>query len=198
MLSLLWDCGLSVTLQIRLCQTVKDLLVARNLQSEAVKTLGHSAMSDSFLSFAKIIKTLSIEKVQEGVDLGLYYNGSAYNAAMHKAAVSLASLLGPNSEVEKALSSLELLFGRETLSSEYSKLSKLMAVARAQVQPQGPRPTVPDLVAWLVQLLTLTFRMQVPLPSKATEKWLDRDRKSGKAGFWHAGCFVLQACGGCK
>ena len=171
--------------------------MSRNIQSEAVKTLGHSAMSDSFLAFAKMVKTLQIDKVQEGVDLGLYYNGGAYNAAIHKAATSLASLLtGPKSLVEQALTRLELLFGRETLSAEYSKLSKLIGIAKAQVQPQGPRSTVPELVAWMVEMLVLAFQTRVQSPSRATEKWLDRDRKTAKAGFWHALSVVLQAWAG--
>ena len=190
-LNLLWESGLSVTLQIRLCPTTRDLCLARNVQSESIKSLGHSSLSDSFVTFASLVKTLGCERVQDGLDLGLHYNGAAYNAAIHKAAGLVGGLLvGPQGLVEKALMRLELMFGRDVVSSEYSKLSKLISIAKGQVQ--SPKSTLDETVAWLVEMLVLAFQVRLQVPARATETWLDKDRKTGQAGFWHATAMILQ------
>ena len=88
-LDLLWEAGLQVTIQ-GLCSGPKGTLLARNVQSEAIKALGHPALSDSFVSFAKT--AIGVDKVKDGEDLGLCFNGTSYNAAMHKAALSLGAL----------------------------------------------------------------------------------------------------------
>ena len=116
---------------MRVCGNSKDLALARNMQSEAVKALGHSSLSDSFVTFASTVRTLQIEKVKDGEDLNLRFNGTMYSAAIHKAATSLSALLtSPPSRLQLALQRMELVFGRETLSNEYSKLSKLISLAK--------------------------------------------------------------------
>ena len=196
-LELLWEAALSVTLQLRLCPTVKDKSLARNFQSEAVKALGHASLSDSFLTFAGLVRVLAIDKVQDGVAMGLAYNGAVYNAAIHKAALSMAAVLEDSDRhVEQSLSRLELQYGRDILSSEYSKLSKLIAYARS-VSPswsmvQGPRSNG-EIMAWMVDMLLLAFKTKLRLPSKATEGWLDKDRKTGMPGYWQVCAVILQA-----
>lgn len=170
--------------------------MARNFQSEAVKALGHSSLSDSFVTFSGLVKLLGVDKVQEGVTLGLAYNGTAYNAAMHKAAVSVAAVVADSScKMQQSLSRLELQHGRDILSSEYSKLSKLIVYAKS-VSPswsmvQGPRSNG-DITAWMVDMLLLAFKTKLRLPSKATEGWLDKDRKTGMPGFWQVCAVILQ------
>ena len=98
--------------------------------------------------------------------------------------------------VEQSLSRLELQYGRDILSSEYSKLSKLIAYARS-VSPswsmvQGPRSNG-EIIAWMVDILLLAFKTKLRLPSKATEGWLDKDRKSGMPGYWQVCAVILQA-----
>ena len=154
-------------------RALKGTLLARNVQSEAIKALGHPALSDSF-----------VDKVKDGEDLGLSFNGTSYNAAMHKAALSLGALF-PSPGLEAALQHLELEFGREVVSNEYSKLSKLIAVTK-QSTVQSPdsmsTSTLADKVSWLVEMLSLAFKLRVRPPSKATDSWLDRDRKTGCFG----------------
>ena len=192
---MLFECGCSVTIQLRLCPTQKDLLVARNKQSEAVKGLGHAALSDSFVSFAWMVSTLKVDTVKAGEDLGLHFNGSPYLAAIHKAASSMGSMLsGPNGPVEKALGKVEMEYGRQILSSEYSKLSKLVAVVKSMVHSPGLRGPV-ETMAWLVEMLLLAFRVKLRAPSKATDQFLDKDRKTGVLGFWHASLVVLEVLG---
>lgn len=110
-LSLLWDAGLSVTIQVRLCQSPKAVCLAKNAQSEAVKALGHGALSDSFLAFTMITKTLQVETVADGQSLSLAYGGTKYNNAMHKVAAALGAVL-PRRPLEDALLKLELQYGR--------------------------------------------------------------------------------------
>ena len=172
-LDLLWEAGLQVTIQVRLCSGPKGVLVARNVQSEAIKALGHPALSDSFVSFAKTVLGLGVDKVKDGEDLGLSFNGTSYNAAMRKAALSLGALF-PSPGLEAALQHLELEFGREVVSNEYSKLSKLIAVTK-QSTVQSPdsmsTSTLADKVSWLVEMLSLAFKLRVRPPSKATDSW---------------------------
>lgn len=196
-LELLWEAGRTVTLQVRQCAGEKEKCLARNLQSEAIKALGHSALSDSFVTFAATVKTLGIDKVQSGIDLGLAFNGTVYNAAIHKASLQLAGVLDdPSKAVESALSALELQYGRDVLSSEYSKLSKLIAhsksIACSWSRVRGPSSS-PEFVAWLVRMLALAFQTKLRSPAKATEQWLDKDRKTGVPGFWQAAAVVLHA-----
>lgn len=196
-LDLLWEAGLTVTLQVRFCAGDKEKCLARNLQSEAIKALGHASLSDSFVTFAVAVKTMGIDKVQAGVDLGLAYNGTVYNAAIHKASLLLASVLEDSSRaVESALFALELQYGRDILSSEYSKLSKLIAHSKSMAcsWSRVHGPTSPyEFVAWLVRMLVLAFQTKLRPPAKATEQWLDKDRKTGLPGFWQAAAVVLQA-----
>ena len=190
-LEMLWQCGLSVTVQVRICTSPKELALARHNQSEAIKSLGHASMSDSFSAFSILICKLGITSQKAGEDLGLHFNGTLYNAAMHKAAVSLASVLrSPGGSVEKALRKLELEFGRDILSNEYSKLSKLISVAKATA---SSRMTTPEMVAWMIEMLTLAFRSKIRMPSRATDQWLDKDRKTGALGFWPVTQVILQA-----
>ena len=82
-LDLLREAGLQVTIQVRLCSGPRAMLLARNTQSEAIKALGHPALSDSFVTFTKTVMGLGVDKVKDGEDLGLSFNGTSYNAAMH-------------------------------------------------------------------------------------------------------------------
>ena len=196
-LDLLWEAALSVTVQVRFCSGLQENSLARNLQSEAVKALGHASLSDSFAVFSRLVKELQTEKVQGGVALGLAYNGTVYNAAIHKAALVLDGILDQTGQpVENALSRLELQLGRDILSSEYSKLSKMIAYGRSVGTTwstiHGPRST-PEIVAWMIEMLILALKTKMRLPSKATESWLEKDRKTGVAGFWQVTGVILQA-----
>ena len=65
------------------------------MASEKVKVMGSPANSDTFLSFAKLVRTMGITKQKEGEDLHLRYNNAPYNAAIHKAAAVLLPVLQP-------------------------------------------------------------------------------------------------------
>ena len=81
-------------------------------------------------------------------------NGTSYNVAMHKAALSLGTLF-PSPGLEAPLQHLELESGREVVNNEYSKLSKLIAVTKqSTVQSPDSMSTMADKVSWLVEMLS--------------------------------------------
>eukprot|EP00435_Cladocopium_sp_Y103_P068444 s259_g31.t1 len=200
---MLWECGLSVTIQLRVCATDKDLALAHNLQSESVHALKHSAMSDSFLDFVLVTRSLTIPAWKDGENYGLKFHGATYNPAIHKAASALIPLLAPqgnnngnaaiNGPVESAVAMLDLEFGREALSNHYTKLSKLASYAKSAATATIGAEKV---FAWMTNMLRLAFRLKISNPQKVTDQWLDKDRKTGASGFWPAVLIVLQA--GCS
>ena len=179
-----------MTIQVRLCSSPQEIAKSRNLASEKVKALGHHALSDTFWTFARVVQLLKIEKLQEGETHGLRYNNTLYNKAIHQAATSVITVLqGPSGPVEQAARRLELEFGRNILSNQYSKLSKLLSVANRLAS--AARSSV-EVTAWLIESFTLGLRLKNFTTAKATEQFLDRDRKTGDAGFWLARSVVLQ------
>ena len=198
---MLWECGLSVTIQLRVCATDKDLALAHNMQSETVHALKHSAMSDSFVDFTQVVRSLGIAAWKEGEDYGLKFHGATYNPAIHKAASALTPLLTPqgnnanaaNGPVESAVAKIDLEFGNEVLSNHYTKLSKLASYAKSAATAKiGPE----NVFAWMTNMLRLALRLKISSLQKVTDQWLDKDRKTGASGFWPAILMVLQA--GCS
>ena len=152
-----------------------------------------AGLSETFLGFARLVKQLSIETLQQGRDLQLRFNNAEYNASMHKAAVAVASMLGRDTSFADAMLRLELAWGRELLSYAYSKLHRLIALAKSQ--NTGERSSE-QLSAWLVDQFNLALHLKITHPSRTTEAWLDRDRKHGQHGFWPACLLLLEASWG--
>lgn len=188
----LWEAGCSVTIQMRLCPAEKDNLLARNHASEMVMALKKNAggLSETFLSFARLVKQLNIETVQQRKDVQLRFNNAEYNGSMHKAAVAVASMLERDTSFADAMLRLELAWGRELLSYAYSKLHRLIALAKAQ--GSGDRSSE-QVAGWLVDHFNLALKLKITHPSRTTEAWLDRDRKHGQPGFWPSCLLLLEA-----
>ncbi|CAE7456312.1 Cdkl4 [Symbiodinium sp. CCMP2592] len=181
---------INTTTLVRLCSSAGEIAKRRNLASEKVKALGHPGLSDTFWTFAKTVQLLKVEKVQDVEEQNLRYNNTLYNKALHQAATAAVAVLrGPSGPVEKAARRLELEFGRGILSSQYSKLSKLLSLTNKLAS--ATRNAV-DLTAWMIDSLTLALRMNMVTPAKCTEKFLDRDRKTGDSGFWLSRMLVVQ------
>ena len=90
---MLWEAGLTVTIQVRLCPDLADFVKARNHASEGLKSIGDLSLSDTFLTFADVVKKLGIEKEQDGISHGLRFNNAVYNSSMHRAAMGVIFLL---------------------------------------------------------------------------------------------------------
>ena len=188
MAELLWECGCTVTIQMHVVPDSAKWLRTRHLGSEGIKALGHPNMSDTFVSFARLVKSLNITKVQEGKDNKLRWSNSPYNDAMHKSIMALLSIL--DTKVESALLDLDFHFGREVLSNQYSKLQRLANFAKSNATSSMPAS---DLMAWMIRMLHVAFQCKLQVPRGASETWLDRDRKAAMPGFWPACVIVLEA-----
>ena len=196
---MLWECGCSVTIQVRLCPSSQDYALARNQASEKLKTLGDESLSGTFLDFATMIQELKIEKVQDAEPHHLRFNNSAYNVSMHKAAMTALSIMNSSSKCfEKAMARLEMQWGRELLSNDYSKLVRLISIAKTAGEKCSSGPCKlndsSEVAAWLVDMLHLALNVGLATPKNTTEKWLDKDRKHGVPGFWPASLIVHEAC----
>ena len=136
-----------------------------------------------------MVHTLNIDKVQDGENLNLRYNKADYNAAIHKAAVALHAVLADGA-VEMAAAQLDLQFGRDVLSNQYSKLQRLVSEANKAANSQR---SASQVAAWLIQMLTLAVQTRKVAPNKATEQWLYQNRHTGAMGFWPACFLVMEA-----
>ena len=188
-MSLLWEAACSVTIQLHIADSDAKLRLLKNQASEIIKTIGHVNMSDTFLTFARLVEALKIEKVAQGKEQNLRWSNTLYDEALHRAALSIIPALKDTGFVS-AMLALDMEYGREILSSQYSKLVRLAAVCKAAASAERSQV---ELMSWLVGMLPLAFRTRLCLPSKAAEAFLDRDRKSGLAGFWNASLVCLQA-----
>jgi len=186
---MLWECGCCVTLQLRLCEDESKACLARNQASEHLKVLGSPALSDTFLTFARMVAVFRLEKQEEGDNLNLRYGNAPYNASIHKAAVALRPFLG-HGGFQKAALQLDLAYGRDVLSTQYSKLHRLVSEANKAANASR---SAQDLASWMIRMLTLSFRTRIISPSKATEQWLCQNRSTGAQGFWAASLVCLEA-----
>ncbi|CAE7242568.1 Cdkl4, partial [Symbiodinium necroappetens] len=182
-LTLLWEAGCTVTIQARVCDSADSWAISRHQASETIKASSDSSLSDTFLNFTELIKQLKVEQVSDAKRFGLKYNGTDYNAAMHGAAQALQGLMGPGSRFPEALRKLEMAFGRELLSNSYAKLRRLTSLSKG----------CDKTAAWLVESLHLALKLRLTTPPKATEAWLDRDRRHNTAGYWPCQLVVKEA-----
>ena len=147
-------------------------------------------MADTFMTFASLAKCLGVDQVADGVNCGLRFNGTEYNAPIHKACVSLWPVLEHGSLFKEAILRLELAWGRDLLSTQYTKLRRLIDTAKSSAN--GDR-TEDFLAAWLVDQANLALNVKLIAASKVTEVWLERDRKHGIPGFWPCALMLLEA-----
>ena len=188
-LALLWEAGLSVSIQMRYCPDMVDFAKARNHAAEGLKAINAASLSETFLQFALLARQLKVEKEADGCAHGLRFNNSPYNASMHRAAMGVLLLLdGDGDRFLKAMSKLELACGREFLSNAYSKLSRLVMLCKQAATQEHPAHV---MAAWLVEMLHLALKLKMISAKQATEVWLFGDRKNGTSGFWQA-CLVLK------
>lgn len=141
-----------------------DWALTLNRASEKLKTLSNNSLSDTFIKFCSVAKTLKVEKEPDGRDSQLRFNNSLYNAAMHKACMAVLSVMSePGS----------------------TKVSAFEAAIHARTMASASRP-VDQLAGWLVDMFHLVLNFRLVICARATDIWLDRDRKHQKNGYWHA------------
>ena len=94
---------------------------------------------------------------------------------MHKAAVQVIGVMGPNGEgiFFEAIQRLELAWGRHLLSNAYSKLVKLISITKGIAHFHR---NTQQIAAWLVDMLHLALLCKSTTVAKAT-------------GMFHQFCF---------
>ena len=187
---MLWEAGLTVTIQVRLCPDLADFVKARNHASEGLKSIGDLSLSDTFLTFAEVVKKLGIEKEQDGISHGLRFNNAVYNSSMHRAAMGVIFLLEGDVFL-KSMVRLEMAWGRELLSNAYSKLNRLVSLSKAAATTER---TAQQVASWLVEMLHLALVKNIIQSKQATDVWLFGDRKHSTTGYWQACLVILEAC----
>ena len=185
---MLWDAACTVTIQLRFCPSDIDWALSLNRASERLKTLSNNTLSDTFVKFCSLAHILKVEKESDGRDAQLRFNNSLYNSAMHKACMAVLSVMNEPgstkaSAFETAILHLEGRWGREVLSNQYGKLYRLVTHARTMASATRP---VDEVAGWLVNMFHLALNSRLVTCAKATDIWLDRDRKHQKNGYWHA------------
>lgn len=187
---MLWEAGCSVTIQVRLTPSELDWAFARSQASEKLKVMNNSFLSDTFCTFCRFIKQVGVEKEADGKSNKIRWNNAAYNANIHKASLAVIgvfqSVVGVT-KMETSMTKLEMKYGRDVLSNQYGKIYKMIQVAKSVQTP------LDDACSFLVDMLHLALNSRLTTCAKATESWLDRDRKHQKNGFWPACIALLEA-----
>eukprot|EP00435_Cladocopium_sp_Y103_P066722 s117_g29.t1 len=187
-MDMLWEAACTVTIQLRFCPSDIEWALTLNRASEKLKTLSNNALSDTFVRFCALARILQVEKESDGRDAQLRFNNSLYNASMHKACMAVLSVMSEPgspkpSAFETAIRNLEGKWGRDVLSNQYGKLYRLVTHAKTLVS--GSK-TIDEASGWLVNMLHLALNTRLVTCARATDLWLDRDRKHQKNGYWHA------------
>ena len=189
LLSLLWSCGLSVTIQVKVFRTNAALVQASSLFSEKLKDIDE-AMTDSFFGFAQKAKAMGVESVKQGSDLKLKYAGAKYSNNLHQALTKVSHFLQYD-EVMKEFRRIDINFGRNVLSNHYSKLKHFLQI----VQKEAPQNEATASV-FTLQLLWSELRRKTISAPKVTVDWLDKDSK-GKPGFVRRALVTHEVISGC-
>jgi hypothetical protein len=198
LLRLLWECALTVTLLVRVCPNT-DALIYSLAFSE--KLVAFDLASDSLLTFAKkawsISLAMALEKDQNPklksrtipilmAEKGIRFQGNAYNDNTHRAVTAIH--LGVTSSVEVCLRTIEREFGREVITSTYTKLHKTILVTKNFDGISECSPN--DALLWVVESLYIGLKAQV-ISAKLSITDLVGDKAKFKNGLVQT--FLLRA-----
>lgn len=148
---LLWQCGLTATLQVRVCDVATAVLrsIAFSEQAKQQETL----LADSFLTFA--LKVSAVEKFRGAPQSqaalakeGVRYNGTVYSQNMHKTAQLISTLV--DKDTRATLRDLETQYGREVLTGSYNKIQRLLQTVQ-KLELLAAKPA--DVVLFVVEAL---------------------------------------------
>ena len=178
---LLWQCGLTVTVQVRICSAAEAVLQSLAF-SEKMKAQ-EATLSDSFLTFSKKVNALGKgdgpKSAAALADNGVRYHGTLYSAGMHKAVQLINTFIGEDEE--RLLRNIEQKFGREVLTASYTKIMRLLQ----QTQKSADNgPTVQGLVKFLLETLLCGLVRGSIVPRNFTLDFMEQ-RKAGSPGWIH-------------
>ena len=126
-LAALWQCALTVTLQLRLVHGMKDIMAQSIAVSEAmVVTSRH--LTDTFVVFTDKLAKCEVPMDMASLDifrgLGVRFNGATINKTVLSAAILVAKRIPEASRA--VLAHIEFGHGREMFSSGYNKIMRVI------------------------------------------------------------------------
>ena len=178
----LWQCGLTVTLHLRATQSVAALAVLSVAQSEAHKSM-EKMLSDSFPAFAMKVSEILKDTPEGGRlkrlnDLGIKFKGCSVNKSMLQAINLFPDRL--DADCRQALRDIEHVAGRDALTGGYTKLQKIVAIAKVEAERGGEDCTA--LCLHILHSLRFVFRYEQLKPKDFTSESIDKSR-DGKPGL---------------
>ena len=184
--ALLWRCGLTVTLQVRVGAGV-DSIYRSIAFSERLKA--QEIMSDSFLTFAKKV-TVLLDKTGAKIhkplaDKGVRFNGAPFSAAMLRTIQLMNAQITHDSEV--LLRQIERVYGRDVLTGSPTKLMRVLHIT--QKASEGNACQAENIVLFTISALLIGLQRGLLVPRCITADFLDKKR-DGAPGW--ANCTIAK------
>lgn len=182
----LWECGLTCTVRVRVCSRPRELNVLSIHISE--KYSGFSkGMTDSFVMWSR--KVMSVAAAQGSaakIASSLASQNISYDGTKASKQMVLASMSIVNNLDEACYGDLRLLereFGRDTITTGYTKLPKVIAVIKGMTDSHGFVSTF----SFVVRSMIVTLRRKLVAPTWFTLSTIDNRVQDGaKAAGWVA------------
>ena len=177
----LWQCGLTVSVQLRRGLDNAKMAVLSCGVSERNKT-NERIMSDSFPAFAQKVLVVvprgsETNRIQKLKDLQVRFKNAPVNKAM------LSSILLFEHKIDefclRLLRDIERVSGRDTLSGGYSKLHRLVTVCSKEAEGTGD--SVSAYVRYVLEYLRFALKFEQIDAKAITVDWIDKS-KDGTPG----------------
>ena len=173
----LWQCGLTVSTQVRVALSEEELTIW-SLQSSEVRKTQERLYSDTFPAFA--LKALLVgEKQCSDVkrlkflnDAGVTFNGARVNRPMATTIAMFQDCISKKSV--DVMHAIALQHGREVLSGGYTKIARIGQLCSEIAKAVGEQPA--DLVLYVLECLEYSLGIGTWKPQDMTVAQLDRCR----------------------
>lgn len=179
-------------MQVRVCKDKTQAICLSVMQSEMHKSV-HESLSDSFITFLGKLSQLVMPDGKDSpaafLDLQLKFNGAKYNLSMHKAFNLWKQC--ESEGLKKVLRDIEYEFGRDCLSSSYSKVYRLLAHSqKAEVADRSHA----EISVAVAEHCLLALRTKRITAKGMTIELLDRHPKTSAPGLFQLWTAKIQAC----
>ena len=179
----LWQCGLTISTQVRVGLSDEGLSIWSLQSSEARKTQ-ERLHSDTFPAFA--LKALLVGETCSDVkrlkllnNTGITFNGARMNRSMVATITMFRDCISKQSVA--VMHTIALRHGREVLSGGYTKIARIGQLCSEIAKAAGEQPS--DLVLYVLEYLSFALRMGTLKPQDITVVQLDKSRDGGGLGI---------------
>ena len=165
-----------------MCENVDNALVQSMAFAERLRGL-EPAMGETFITFAKKVSGMKLDKWQAIAELNVKYNKAGYNATMHKTVQALSTVM--TDKANEILLELDFHYGKEFMSASYNKLSKWLVLAQklADGDRRSDAITVQSAAVWLLESLQASLLCKRVAVKAVTVETLDKHPKTGAPGY---------------